>query len=85
MVKDGEEKYETAKQSLRRARDSTEQLYDDARDSAERGVQETRGGLEQASREAKEGWFNLKGWGKSKSEEGEKKVEDVQGRLNKDN
>jgi hypothetical protein len=59
-------------------------LYDEARDSANRGALETRDGLEQAGREAKEGWFNWKSWGKSKAEEGGKKVEEAQEQLNKD-
>lgn len=85
LAKDAEGKYDTAKQSVRRTRDSAEQLYDEARNSADRGARQTRDGLEQAEREAKEKWFSWKAWGKSKAEEGGKKVEEAKERSNKDN
>lgn len=70
LSEDLESKYESAKgsarASLNRVRDSTENLYHDARSSAEHGAQEVRETAERKAAEAKQGWFSWLGWGRSK-------------------
>ena len=63
---DLESKYEaakgTARDNLNRARESTENLYQEARSSAEQKTHEARELAEKQAAEAKRGWFSW--WGR---------------------
>ena len=62
-----EAKYDSAKRS-------TGQLYDEVRDATERKARDVRGDLDKAEEDAKDSWFSLKSWGKSKAKESEDKL-----------
>jgi len=51
---------------LTRARDSTENLYNEARSSADRKAAEARSEAEKKAEQAKSGWFSW--WGSTKSQ-----------------
>ena len=67
IAHDVEAKYDSAKRS-------TGQLYDEVRDATERKARDVRGNLDKAEEDAKDSWFSLKSWGKSKAKESEDKL-----------
>jgi len=67
ITHDVEAKYDSAKRS-------TGQLYDEIRDATERKARDVRGDLEKTGEDAKDSWFSLKSWGKSKAKESEDKL-----------
>ena len=67
IAHDVEAKYDSAKRS-------TGQLYDEVRDATERKARDIRGDLEKTGEDAKDSWFSLKIWGKSKAKESEDKL-----------
>jgi len=67
LAHDAEAKYDSAKRS-------TGQLYDEVRDATERKARDIRGDLERTGGDAKDSWFSLKSWGKSKAKESEDKL-----------
>lgn len=73
LVADLEAKYDPVKGSaqgnLTRARDSTENLYNEARTATEQKVADARDNAEKNMDQAKNGWFSWFNWGKSKADD----------------
>jgi hypothetical protein len=82
---DVEAKYDSYKAATRKtlagAQGSTENLYEKARSMTDRKATEVLSDVGKKGEEAKAGWSNWLGWGKSKAEEGKRgtarKVADV--------
>ena len=79
LAADLEAKYESvkgsAKDNLTRARDSSENLYNEARSLGEQKAAEARGGAQKKVDEAKNGWSSWFNWGKSKADDIESEAE----------
>lgn len=79
VVADLEAQYDTvkgsAKEKLTRARDSTENLYNDARSVSEQKVASARDDAQKKVDKAKNGWSSWFNWGKSKADDIESEAE----------
>ena len=79
VVADLEAKYDTvkgsAKENLTRARDSTENLYNEARSLSEQKVANARDDAQKKMDKAKNGWSSWFNWGKSKADDIESEAE----------
>ena len=79
VVGDLEAKYDTVKgsatENLTRARDSTENLYNEARTMSEQKVANARDDAQKKVDKAKNGWSSWFNWGKSKADDIESEAE----------
>lgn len=80
IAADIEAKYDSAKEKLTRARDSTENLYNEARSLGEEKGANARQGAQKKMDEAKNGWFSWFNWGKSKANDIESEAEHLKGK-----
>lgn len=79
VVADLEAKYDSvkgsAKENLTRARDSTENLYNEARSVSEQKAANARDDAQRKVDQAKNGWSSWFNWGKSKADDIESEAE----------
>lgn len=84
IAADLEAKYDSAKgsakENLTRARDSSENLYNEARSLAEEKGANVHQGAQKKMDEAKNGWFSWFNWGKSKANDIESEAERLKGK-----
>ena len=85
LAADLEAKYDSvkgsAKDSLTRARDSTENLYNEARSLSEQKAADARDDAQKKMDQAKNGWFSWFNWGKSKADDIESEAEYLRGKA----
>ena len=79
VVADLEGKYDTvkgsAKENLTRARDSTENVYNESRSQGEQKATNARDDAQKKIEKAKNGWSSWFNWGKSKADDIESEAE----------
>jgi len=84
LAADLEAKYDSvkgsAKENLTRARDSTENLYNEARSLTEQKAASAREDAQKKIDQAKNGWFSWFNWGKSKADDIESEAERLKGK-----